>query len=185
MTRQLWAPWRLEYIGEAGTQDGCVFCMEAAGELGEHSLAVHRGERGFVLLNKFPYASGHLMVASTRHVAELSDLTSEEAAELHDLTTQAIDALRAVYAPHAFNVGWNLGHRILKVSNDSSGGSSISILTHAARTSIDAGDKVASVSYSGVQSSGVDTTGGYIRQHGGLLVWAAGNEGATGGADDA
>ena len=109
MTRQLWAPWRLEYIGEAGTQDGCVFCMEAAGELGEHSLAVHRGERGFVLLNKFPYASGHLMVASTRHVAELSDLTSEEAAELHDLTTQAIDALRAVYAPHAFNVGWNLG----------------------------------------------------------------------------
>ena len=66
MTRPIWAPWRLEYIGEAGTQDGCVFCMEAAGELGEHSLAVHRGERGFVLLNKFPYASGHLMVASTR-----------------------------------------------------------------------------------------------------------------------
>jgi ATP adenylyltransferase len=95
MTRQLWAPWRLEYIGEAGTQEGCVFCAEAAGELGEQSLAVHRGERGFVLLNKFPYASGHLMVASMRHLAEL--------------TTRSIAALRAVYSPHAFNVGWNLG----------------------------------------------------------------------------
>ena len=109
MTRQLWAPWRLEYIGEAGTQEGCVFCAEAAGELGEQSLAVHRGEQGFVLLNKFPYASGHLMVASMRHLAELSDLTRDEAAELHDLTTKSIAALRAVYSPHAFNVGWNLG----------------------------------------------------------------------------
>jgi ATP adenylyltransferase len=109
MPKPLWAPWRLEYIGEAGSQDGCVFCAEAAGELGEGSLTVHRGERAFALLNKFPYSSGHLMVASLRHVGELGDLTRGEAAEMHELTTRAIVALREVYAPDAFNVGWNLG----------------------------------------------------------------------------
>ena len=109
MTRPIWAPWRLEYIREAGLQDGCVFCAEAADELGEQSLTVQRGDLAFVLLNKFPYSSGHLMVASLRHIGELAELTSDEAAELHELTTQAIAALRAVYAPDAFNVGWNLG----------------------------------------------------------------------------
>lgn len=109
MTRQLWAPWRLEYISEAESQDGCVFCAEAADERGAQSLAVHRGDLAFVLLNKFPYSSGHLMVASLRHIGELAELTTDEAAELHELTTQAIAALRAVYAPDAFNVGWNLG----------------------------------------------------------------------------
>jgi ATP adenylyltransferase len=109
VTRPIWAPWRLEYIGDADEQDGCVFCVEAAGELGEGSLMVHRGAHAFVLLNKFPYSSGHLMVASLRHVAELAELAAEEAAEVHELTTQAITALRAVYRPDAFNVGWNLG----------------------------------------------------------------------------
>jgi ATP adenylyltransferase len=109
VTRPIWAPWRLEYIGEAAKQDGCVFCAEAADELGEQSLSVHRGERAFVLLNKFPYSSGHLMVASLRHVAELGELSPDEAAEVHLLTTQGIAALRSVYAPDAFNVGWNLG----------------------------------------------------------------------------
>jgi ATP adenylyltransferase len=109
VTRQIWAPWRLEYIGEAGSQDGCVFCAEAAGDLGDQSLMVHRGDRAFVLLNKFPYSSGHLMVASLRHVGELAELTRDEAVEMHELTTRAIEALRAVYAPDAFNVGWNLG----------------------------------------------------------------------------
>jgi ATP adenylyltransferase len=109
VTRPIWAPWRLEYIGEAGTKDGCVFCDEAAGSLGGESLAVHRGERAFVLLNKFPYSSGHLMVASMRHIGDLAELTQDEAAEVHELTTDAIAALRSVYSPDAFNVGWNLG----------------------------------------------------------------------------
>ena len=109
MTRPIWAPWRLEYIGGAASQDGCVFCTEAKDELGENSLTVHRGEHAFALLNKFPYSSGHLMVASLRHVGELGELTPAEAAEVHELTTQAIAALRAVYGPDAFNVGWNLG----------------------------------------------------------------------------
>ena len=104
MTRPIWAPWRLEYIGEAGTKDGCVFCDEAAGSLGGESLTVHRGERAFVLLNKFPYSSGHLMVASMRHIGDLAELTQDEAAEVHELTTDAIGALRSVYSPDPGNV---------------------------------------------------------------------------------
>lgn len=74
-------------------------------------------------------------------------------------------------------LGWNLSHRMLRVSNDSGGGSSLSTLQHAARTSIEAGDKVANVSYSGVDSNSNLTTATYIKSIGGLLVWAAGNEG--------
>jgi ATP adenylyltransferase len=106
---KLWAPWRLAYVGEAGAQEGCVFCAEARDERGEDSLVVARGEGAFVLLNKFPYSSGHVMVATRRHVAELGALEADEAAEIHRLTTRAIEALRALYRPDAFNVGWNLG----------------------------------------------------------------------------
>ena len=107
--RQLWAPWRLAYVQEAGAAEGCVFCQEAAGELGETSLVVHRGELAVVLLNKFPYSSGHLMVATVRHIPSLGDLELEEAAEIHALTVQGIAALSKIYAPDGFNVGWNLG----------------------------------------------------------------------------
>jgi ATP adenylyltransferase len=109
VTSPLWAPWRLEYIVQAGRQEGCVFCVEARGELGDDGLAVTRTEHGLVVLNKFPYSSGHVMVAPFRHVPELADLTPEEAADIHRLTTTAIEALRRVYGPDAFNVGWNLG----------------------------------------------------------------------------
>jgi ATP adenylyltransferase len=109
MTRQLWAPWRLAYIQQAEDQEGCIFCRAAGGERDRESLVVHRGAHAFVLLNRFPYASGHLMVAPTRHTAELGELDEREAAEIHELTVRALDVLRAVYAPDAFNVGLNLG----------------------------------------------------------------------------
>jgi ATP adenylyltransferase len=108
MTEQLWAPWRLEYIKRADEADGCVFCAAAAGD-DEELLVVHRGERAFALLNKYPYASGHLMVAPLRHVGEYGALDADEAAEIHRLTVAGIEALRSVYAPQGFNVGWNLG----------------------------------------------------------------------------
>jgi ATP adenylyltransferase len=105
---RLWAPWRLAYV-QVGAAEGCVFCLEAAGEFGASSLVVHRGERTVVLLNKFPYSSGHLMVAPVRHVAALGDLDAEEARELHELTVKAVETLGAVYGPEGFNVGLNLG----------------------------------------------------------------------------
>jgi ATP adenylyltransferase len=109
MTRQLWAPWRLEYVVQADEQPGCVFCLEAEGALGDASLVVHRGDRVLVLLNKFPYSSGHLMIAPARHEGDLAALAPGEVEEVHALTVAALEALRRVYAPDAFNVGWNLG----------------------------------------------------------------------------
>ena len=108
VTRQLWAPWRLEYIQSADEQPGCVFCLARDGDDAER-LVVHRGEHAFVLLNKFPYASGHVMVAPVRHVGDFGELDDAEALEVHRLAAQALAALRSVYAPDGFNIGWNLG----------------------------------------------------------------------------
>ena len=108
MTKQLWAPWRLEYIQHADEIEGCVFCVAAAGP-DEETLVVHRGTHAFVLLNRFPYASGHLMVAPYRHLDDFSGLTDEEVVELHRLTADGMAALAATYAPQAYNTGWNLG----------------------------------------------------------------------------
>ena len=108
MTKPLWAPWRLEYVGSAGEQEGCFFCAALEGA-DDDGLVVHRGERAFVLLNRFPYSSGHLMVAPVRHTGDFAGLADEEAIELHRLAAQAQTALADTYAPDGFNLGWNLG----------------------------------------------------------------------------
>src|SRR5258708_32089523 len=109
VTRPLWAPWRLDYIESASEQVGCVFCTEGTDGLdGDASLVVGRGEHSYVLLNKFPYASGHLMIAPLRHIRELDELTTAEATEIHGLTVHAVATLRAVFRPEAFNVGSHL-----------------------------------------------------------------------------
>jgi ATP adenylyltransferase len=110
MTKPLWAPWRLEYIQQADEQEGCVFCREAADELrAEESLRVTTGDSAIVVLNKFPYSSGHLLAAPLRHVGSLAELTDEEALEVHRLVVAGMDALGRTYAPDGFNLGWNLG----------------------------------------------------------------------------
>ena len=109
VTKPLWAPWRLEYITQADEQMGCVFCNEATGALDPaDSLLVHRGDTAIALLNKYPYSSGHLMVAPRRHVGALSDLTGDEVLEIHGLAVVAIEAL-GIYGPGGYNLGWNLG----------------------------------------------------------------------------
>ena len=105
---KLWAPWRLEYVAIARQPVVVRFCDEAAGALGDASP--RRARRARVrAAEQFPYASGHVMVATKRHAGELGDLEPDEAAEIHRLTIRAIDALRLLYRPDAFNVGWNLG----------------------------------------------------------------------------
>jgi ATP adenylyltransferase len=108
VTRQLWAPWRLEYVTGADEQEGCLFCLAPAGS-DEDGLVVHRGASGFVLLNKYPYSSGHMMVAPYRHVADFIELTDEEVLEVHRLAGCGIAALAEVFAPQGYNLGWNLG----------------------------------------------------------------------------
>jgi ATP adenylyltransferase len=106
--KQLWAPWRLEYIAQADEQDGCIFCRALAGS-DEDGLVVHRGTLAFVLLNRFPYASGHVMVAPVRHVGDFAELEDAEALEVHRLAGQGMGALAEAYGPQGFNLGWNLG----------------------------------------------------------------------------
>jgi ATP adenylyltransferase len=107
--KRLWAPWRLEYIQSADEQEGCFLCDAAASDDDKAHLVVHRGERAFVLLNKFPYAAGHLLVAPYRHGCSFDDLDDGEALEIHRLGAKGLAALRGVYAPQGFNVGWNIG----------------------------------------------------------------------------
>lgn len=109
MTKAIWAPWRLEYVERADELPGCIFCLAAEEGADEERLVVHRGERAFVLLNKYPYASGHLLVAPYRHVGELGELADDEALEIHRLAACCLDALAAAYAPRGYNLGWNLG----------------------------------------------------------------------------
>ena len=108
MPKPLWAPWRLEYVTHADELPGCPLCAEAVGEV-EESLVVQRGSTAFALLNKFPYSSGHLLVAPHVHTGELAELGDETALEIHRLALAAIEALRATYRPAGFNLGWNLG----------------------------------------------------------------------------
>jgi ATP adenylyltransferase len=105
---RLWAPWRLEYIEQADAEQGCIFCRALEGD-DEEGFIVHRGREAFVLLNRYPYASGHLMVAPSRHVGEFSELGDGEALEVHRLADQGMGTLAQVYGPQGFNLGWNLG----------------------------------------------------------------------------
>jgi ATP adenylyltransferase len=110
MTKPLWAPWRLEYITQADEHAGCVFCDEAAGALDPAaSLLVTAGEAAMVLLNKYPYSSGHLMAAPRRHVGGLADLADDEVLEINRLAIASMEALTLAYRPDGFNLGWNLG----------------------------------------------------------------------------
>jgi ATP adenylyltransferase len=106
--RQLWAPWRLEYVQGADEQSGCIFCVARDGD-DEERLVVARRERVFAMLNRFPYASGHLMVAPARHVGALAELDDDEVVELHRLAAGALDALAGTFGPDGYNLGWNLG----------------------------------------------------------------------------
>ena len=106
--KQLWAPWRLEYIAAADSDEGCVFCRAADAD-DAAGLVVHRGQKAFCLLNKYPYASGHLMVAPYRHAGEFAALEADEALEIHRLAGAGMGALAEVFGPQGYNVGWNLG----------------------------------------------------------------------------
>jgi len=105
---RLWSPWRLTYVTSTGEASGCVFC-EAASPEEAAALVVHRGRDCYVILNLFPYNSGHLMVVPNRHIASLSSATREERCEMMDLTQLAEQALTAAYTPQGLNVGMNLG----------------------------------------------------------------------------
>lgn len=106
--RILYAPWRMKYIMGGERREGCVFCR-AVEESDEEVLIVYRGRLSYIILNRYPYNSGHLMVIPYRHVPSLEDLTLPELAEMMLLVKASMRALREIYKPHGFNIGVNVG----------------------------------------------------------------------------
>ena len=106
---RLWAPWRMPYIKTADEPQGCLFCRVARARDDRRNLVVQRADHVLVMLNRYPYNPGHLMVASLRHVASLGDLAPDEREALVEAVVRAERALAAEYRPHAMNLGANLG----------------------------------------------------------------------------
>ena len=105
----LWTPWRYAYITSSAGTGECVFCAAAAAGDDEKNFIVHRAARNFVILNRFPYTSGHLMVVPYEHVSSLEALADETLVEMIRLGRDCERHLRAVYRPEGLNFGINLG----------------------------------------------------------------------------
>jgi len=105
----LWSPWRMKYIEGNEKNNGCVFCNAQAKADGVENLIVDRGMFSYVILNRFPYTSGHLMVVPFEHIANLEELNAETRSEIMELTTRAMTILREIYRPQGFNMGANIG----------------------------------------------------------------------------
>jgi ATP adenylyltransferase len=112
---RLWSPWRYDYIksgssGEQNTTPPCVFCALLVEEGDDESkFIVHRASHNFIVLNIYPYISGHLLIVPYEHVAEISGAKKESTDEMMDLTKRCQAVLSEVYHPHGFNLGMNLG----------------------------------------------------------------------------
>ncbi|HEV3114825.1 MAG TPA: HIT domain-containing protein [Candidatus Binataceae bacterium] len=109
--RQLWAPWRGAYIKAARSQTArCIFCFGALNKASRRRrLVLYADPQAVVMLNRYPYNNGHLLIAPRRHTAELDGLTAAEAAALSALQIASVRILKQALAPHGFNLGANLG----------------------------------------------------------------------------
>ncbi|NOY75942.1 MAG: HIT domain-containing protein [Kiritimatiellaeota bacterium] len=105
--RPLWAPWRIDFI-RSEKDDYCFLCLHDEAKE-QRSLVVFEGETVFVILNKYPYNSGHLLVAPYAHKDDISDLTPDERSEIMETTIKAKEVLQTVMRPDGFNIGFNLG----------------------------------------------------------------------------
>jgi len=104
----LWAPWRMEYILSEG-ESGCFICDLAQAEPSEENLVLYRNTHAMVLMNKFPYNNGHILVAPIAHTPDLSELTALEYCETMELFRYSLKALENLMQPEGFNAGLNLG----------------------------------------------------------------------------
>lgn len=104
----LWAPWRMEYI-LGNKEKECIFCTKTKENEDKKNLILYRGERNYIIMNKYPYNNGHLMIVPYRHTSEFESLNDAESLELMHLVSRSIQALKAAIHPEGFNVGVNIG----------------------------------------------------------------------------
>jgi ATP adenylyltransferase len=105
----VWTPWRYRYIATAGNIAGCVFCDLPAANRDEETFIVLRGVKNYVILNRYPYTSGHVMIVPYAHTADFARLDAETTSEIMSLAQRVQAALDGVYHPDGFNLGMNLG----------------------------------------------------------------------------
>jgi ATP adenylyltransferase len=105
----LWTPWRYQYITAPDTPSGCVFCNAAANADDRATFIAHRGKRNFIILNRYPYTNGHLMIVPFEHAASLESLDDETLVEMTMLARRMERVLRSIYQPDGMNIGMNLG----------------------------------------------------------------------------
>ena len=106
---QLWTPWRMKYLENEAHTEECPFCLALNDADQDQRHLVNRGKRTFVVLNRYPYTTGHLLVLPLEHREKLSVLDKDTRAELMEVINHAMEVLRKVYHPEGFNVGLNLG----------------------------------------------------------------------------
>ncbi len=106
--KRLWAPWRMKFV-EKEKRKGCVFCEVQAEDTDEKNLIVYRGKLAFVILNRYPYTSGHVMVVPNSHQPSFEFLDAPTRAEMMELSTRAVEVLKKVYHPEGLNLGTNIG----------------------------------------------------------------------------
>ncbi len=107
--KNLWAPWRIHYLKTLEKEKGCIFCIKSKENRDEENFILKRGKKSFIILNKFPYNSGHLMIAPYRHTGKIENLKDEEILEIFNLLRLAVKALKKAIKPHGFNIGINIG----------------------------------------------------------------------------
>ncbi|MDQ2945889.1 MAG: HIT domain-containing protein [Acidobacteriota bacterium] len=105
----LWSPWRYQYIQGAKSTDACIFCARLAADNDEENLIVHRAASNFVILNLYPYTTGHLMIVPYQHVATLGAASQDALQEMILLARDAEKHLGSIYRPAGFNIGMNIG----------------------------------------------------------------------------
>lgn len=105
----LWAPWRMRYIEKYEEKSDCIFCVKPTVEDDKENLILYRGETCFIIMNKYPYNNGHLMIVPYRHLSDLNKLTEAELLEINKLLLKSYNALQKSVKPHGFNIGLNLG----------------------------------------------------------------------------
>lgn len=105
----LWAPWRMRYIEKYEEKSDCIFCNKPALGDDKENLILYRGETSFIIMNKYPYNNGHLMIVPYRHLSDLNKLTETELLEINKLILKSYNALLKSVKPHGFNIGLNLG----------------------------------------------------------------------------
>ena len=108
--KRLWAPWRMEYILEAqDSNESCIFCDKPKEKNDAKNLIVYRSDLCFVILNKYPYNNGHLMIVPYVHESDYAKLTADIAMDMHDVIRRSVLTLQNTIKPHGLNIGINLG----------------------------------------------------------------------------